>query len=539
MTALPVRSFLDKPAVPITVATVLLFLLEAFSIFANGAYFLGPMTLDVIAAWFLLAAVAWLGPNSVIQPGWPMISLGLLFSLWLWSGVSMLWTISADLTWDGFNRTGGYVAIFALGLFAGTDKRARNIAAWIFLAASFAAGLYSLGVKLLPAEITDPNGLGRTSIPLGYTNALGLLMAMAFIVALYLAARPQAFWIMRMIAAAAALIFLLGLFFTLSRGAFLALFAGTATYFALVPLRLRSLTILSIAGVPALLICWWSNAQVGLMNPSATLTLKYQAASTLRLYLLLALVFVGLVFIFVYLAESKLHISSRKKTIAGAILIGTITVACLTYATFFATSKPSLPAWVAQEWHAFAASKPTTNGADRLLEISSTVRWQLWKEAITSWKEHPVIGLGAQTFPLIHLMQRQRGVAFAKQAHGAEFDILSELGLVGIILAGSFLCLTMVLALNNFRKNKENSQRGLAGALFSMAIIYLIHSSYDWDWNMFALTLPFFFFTGVLVGWQPVTGRAALGGIRHQRLDELDITGQGPLKGNKNTTSKH
>ncbi|MCL6106545.1 MAG: O-antigen ligase family protein [Actinobacteria bacterium] len=503
-----IRIRLTKPA-PITVATILLLILEAFSIFFNGAYFLGPMTLDVIGAWLLLAFLAWSNPRKIfIKRGWPMVTVALLSLFWLWSGISIFWSISGDLTWNGFNRTGGYLAVFALGLIAGMSNLARNIATWMFLAASVAAGLYSLGVKLFPSDIIDPSGLGRTSIPLGYTNALGLLMAMAFIIALYFAASPRSPFAARLFATLSALILLLSLFFTLSRGAFLALFAGIVIYFAFVPLRLRSLSILALIGMPALLICWWSNTQSGLMHPSASFAIKNQSAESLRLYMLLAVAFVIVTFIPVFLAESRCRISQQKKNVAGALVLVLLLALTLIYASFFVSSKSSLGGWLIQEWHAFSSSKPTETGADRLLEISSTVRWQLWQEAIRSWKEHPVIGLGAQTFPLIHLTQRHQGVAFAKQAHGAEFDILSELGLVGIVLAGSFLCLTLILATNNFRKIRKHWHGGLAGALLSMATIYLIHSSFDWDWNMVALTLPFFFFSGILVGWYPVNDLA-------------------------------
>ncbi len=38
------------------------------------------------------------------------------------------------------------------------------------------------------------------------------------------------------------------------------------------------------------------------------------------------------------------------------------------------------------------------------------------------------------------------------------------------------------------------------GALLSLMVIYLAYTSYDWDWNVFAVTVPFFFFAGMLAG---------------------------------------
>ena len=64
-----------------------------------------------------------------------------------------------------------------------------------------AASLYSLAPKVLPSVVDNLENLSRTSIPLGYANALGLLIAMAVPLALYFSATVTLHPFLRLFAA--------------------------------------------------------------------------------------------------------------------------------------------------------------------------------------------------------------------------------------------------------------------------------------------------------------------------------------------------
>ncbi|MHB1412284.1 MAG: O-antigen ligase family protein [Thermoleophilia bacterium] len=485
-------------------ATVALMLIEGFGIFFNGAYFLGPLTLGVVGSWLIFSAAALLEPDAFLrQSKWARLAAALLAAFWLWTGISITWSISAELTWNEFNRTGGYLAVFLIGLAVARHPQVRNFAAGLFLAVAAAAICYSLGPKLFPASVDNLNDLARISIPIGYANAQGLLAALALVPAVFFAARRGTHWVFRLLAAAGAPVILVALFFTISRGATLAVAIGLVAYFILSPLRLRSLAVIALAGVPAGLICFWSSSQDALMHDSQPMASRLAAAATLRLDIVFAVAAAALLFAAALAVGKRFSLSRLAGRILGATILTALTVAVIFSASLFIASKPSFSGWVRQTWEDFTTVRGTEAGAGRLLQVNSLVRWNLWNEAFSNWKLHPVTGSGAQSFPLTHLMIRQPGMPFVKQAHSMPFSLLSELGLVGFVLMGAFIWLTLGLGIRNLARTSDRWQRGLAAALMAFLVTYLIHASYDWDWNMFALTLPYFFFAGILTGWRP------------------------------------
>ncbi len=499
-----VKSLFFGQTTVMILATMALMLIEGFGIFFNGAYFLGPLTLGVVGSWLIFAAVALLGPDAFLkQSKWAGLAAALLAAFWLWTGISITWSISAELTWNEFNRTGGYLAVFLIGLAVARHPRVRNFAAGLFLAVAAAAIFYSLGPKLFPASVDNLDDLARISIPIGYANAQGLLAALAFMPAVFFAARKGTHLVFRLLAAAGAPVILVALFFTISRGATLAIAIGLVAYFILSPLRLRSAAVIALAGVPAGLICFWSSSQDALMHDKSPLPLRLDAAAPLRLYIVIAVIAVTLLFAAALAAGKRFSLPPSARRSFGALVLVAVVLAAVIPAGLFISSKPSFGGWINQTWEDFTTVRGTDAGAGRLLQVNSLVRWNLWGEAISNWKQNPLTGSGAQSFPLTHMMSRKDGMPFVKQAHSMPFSLLSELGAVGFVLMGAFIWLTLGLGLRNLVRTRDRWQRALAAALTAFLIIYLIHASFDWDWNMFALTLPYFFFAGILAGWRP------------------------------------
>ncbi len=476
--------------------------LEGAAVFFNGAYFLGPMTLCVVVVWTLLAVLAFTSRNAVLPPTrttWMTVSL--LAALWLWTAVSLTWSIAGDLTWIDFNRTGAFLAIFMVGASVGHDSRARILGAWLFFAAVSVAAIYSLGVKVLPSVVDNLNDLARTSVPIGYTNAQGLLVALAFPLSLFFSAATKYHWTLRLISTLMAPILLVALFFTVSRGATFAILLGVIIFFMAAPVRLRSFGLLLLALVPAALIGWWSNGQDALMMDKADMVGRVAAALTLRLYLLAAVAVSGVVFMVSLLVGRKVRFPARFTRAFGVAMLVAVLVSLTVSTAFFVSSKPSFSGWVQDTYHDFTQVRSAPAGAARLLSVNSSVRWRLWQEAISNWQQHRLLGTGAESFPLVHLMERESDMPFVKQTHGLPFQFLTELGLVGFILAGLFIFTTLGLAVSLLFRIEDRWHRGLAGALLSVVVIYLVHTTYDWDWNIFALTMAYMFFIGVLVGW--------------------------------------
>jgi tetratricopeptide (TPR) repeat protein len=87
---------------------------------------------------------------------------------------------------------------------------------------------------------------------------------------------------------------------------------------------------------------------------------------------------------------------------------------------------------------------------------------------------------------------------------------LAETGLVGGLLAVGAFLLLLYTAARTVRARAPGSPRLLAGALLAGSLAYAIHTLYDWDWNIPAVTLPALLMLGVLVGAAAPPGRQPL-----------------------------
>ena len=392
------------------------------------------------------------------------ITIMLMAALWLWSGLSILWTLSADLTWNEFNRTGAYLAILIIGIYTGRTHGARRLTAFLFMIIVTMAALYGLGVKLFPSLLDNYDNLARISVPIGYVNAQGLLVAMAVPLTLLFSTSGEENSLLRLTSTLCAPVLLLCLFFTLSRGATVALLSGMIVFFSLTPMRLRAFSVLVLISVPTGLIAAWSNGQGALMENRVEQSLREAAAAPLRLYLVMALLVAGIVFMLALAAGKKVRFSQGQRRLAGAALISAVTVMLIAGSVMFIRAQPSLEVWARDTYQDVITTNSSGPGASRLLSVGAARRWQIWQEALSAWREHPLAGSGAQSFPIIHLLNRESGMPFVKQPHGLPFRLLSEEGLVGFAIAGAFIVVTLISTALLLMRIDDRWKRGLAGA---------------------------------------------------------------------------
>ncbi len=476
----------------------------AFAAYFDGAYFIGPMTLCVFASWALFLILVFTRYHQEYFFWWPanLVPICFMGGLWLWVGLSIMWSISSDLTWVEFNRTGGYLAIFVFGILLGEQKKARIWAAGLFVCVATLIAVYSLGVKVLPSVVDNLDDASRIAVPIGYANALGLLVALAIPISIYIATSKIFYWSVRSLSVISATVLFICLFFTASRGATFALAVGLIVYFIAAPLRLRSFGVFVLAFIPTLFIALWSTGQAALMQDHIEISERVVAASALRQYIVFALIAETSVFLIALFIGKRIQIPPIWTRFSGAIILLALVVLISMWSFLFFSSKSSISDWAHQAYNEFTTSDPSQRaGVGRLTEIGSSSRWPLWHEAIADWEDNPVKGSGAQSFPLVHLMRRETGNIFVKQAHGLGFSLLAELGIVGFVLGMAFITSSLTLASQAICNLRDRWDKGLAAALLSLSIIYLIHTSYDWDWNIYALTMVYFLFTGILLGW--------------------------------------
>ncbi len=491
---------------------VALLLICLYAAFDHGA--VGPagderlqLALSVVAA-PAMAVWLWGGALRLSAPGIVWSAVALLAAFALWSGVTLAWSVAPDQTWAECNRAIGYVLALVLAVALGaSDRRAPAMVAHGFLGVGAAVTVYALAQKLLPglhvAGVFDLNTTGtltRLQEPLGYWNALALLVAMAAPVAFSLAVqRGRPGW-MRIAAIVLFVLMLQTIAFTYSRGGVLALVVALAVAIALSGARLRCLVWLAMACLAAA-----PGVIVGLMShplTSAGVSLASRERAGLELVVLLAscLLLLGLGARRAIELERHVRVSEGGARRAGRAVAAGAAAVLVVALLALALSGRGLGGTASHAWHSFTATRATSvSDPARLLSADSENRWVWWKEAAGAFSDRPLGGWGAGSFAVVHLLYR-RDTLSVQQPHSVPLQFLAETGIVGATLALLGLALLLLGAVRAVRHRRTRDGRLLAAGLLAGAAAYAVHELYDWDWDIPAVTLPALVLLGTLVG---------------------------------------
>jgi hypothetical protein len=439
----------------------------------DGGYFAtawGPVTLV-----FLVAAAAVL----IVHPR-PNVSAralampGLLALLFVWVLASSAWGSPSEAVPEA-QRALLYVSgALALALVLRRGATAGVlIGVWLGITA---ISLDALATRLFPEQfaVFDPIADYRLSEPVGYWNALGLLAAFGMLLALGLAARAELL-VVRLLAAASTVPLALTLYFTFSRGGWIALVLGLLSALALDPRRVQLAVHLGVLFPWATLVVLVASTS-GPLTESGGHTLAAAAADGRELTALgvgLALFAAGAVAL-VTASEPRFRLGPGARRIGNGVVVGGIVV--LVTASVLALGGPS---GIARSFAAPIAPIDELN--DRFFSLSGSGRVDQWRVALDDASEHPFVGSGAGSYKRYWLAHRPDPVS-VRDAHSLFIEMLAELGPVGLALVLAIFGIPLVLAV---RVRHRPVVPIAAAALFA----YLAHAGIDWDWEFPVLTL--------------------------------------------------
>jgi hypothetical protein len=497
-----------------------------YAIFAHGA---APqpeearlqvgLSLIAVAA---LAALVWTSGLRVAAPAAAWAGLFLLAAFAAWSGLSMTWTVFPSATWTELNRAIAYALVVALALAAGSwYPRAVSRAALGYVTVALLVALYALLAKIVPAvhigglvDFDKTTTIARLREPLEYWNALALVLAMAVPIVLRLAVDETRTRRGRLGALAVTPIFLVTMGLTYSRGGVIAAVVAIAVTMLAAGSRLRTLLYAGLAlaaSVPAL---WFGLTADDLTHNLVSLSAREDDGVVLGLLVvgpIAALAVVGRIVMGIETRTPPNPVRSRR---IGRVLAGALVVAALVGVVAMATSNRGLTGSVTHAWDDFRSPRggPGLFDPGRLASTNAGNRWVWWSEAVGAWSDRPLEGWGAGSFPVTHREYRSNRLDVL-QPHSVPLQFLAETGLVGFVLAMGGVLLLLAGAVGAVRRLVPGPERGLAAALLGAATAWLVHSCYDWDWDMPGATLPALVFLGLLCargrawsggGWKPV-----------------------------------
>lgn len=473
--------------------TVGAFALIAGTGFANGGYFPGPWGWTTLgAAW--AAAAALVARDNVRLSRAAMPASASLTLLTVWTALSVLWSTSVTDTVLEAERTAVYAAaLLAAVACAGRWPQRLLGGAWAAIVCLCSWGLLT---RLVPDRwgVDDTISGYRLAEPIGYWNSFGLVAAMGTLLALGIAAHGS--WRVGRAAATASIPLLVTtLYFTYSRGAWLALGFGLLAAIAVDRRRLQLLATAAVATPFAAGSVWRASVTPALTTFGAPLDQTVHEGHQFLLLLVVAALAAGIAGLFA--TRFYVSVSVPRTWQIVAVLSG--------LAVLLAVLVLAHPVRLARHtWHSFAtaaASSSTANLNGRLFNLSGTGRVDLWKAAVHDATAHPLLGSGAGTYE-VYWNRNRPNPSRVRDAHNLYLEMLAELGPLGLaLLLGAFL-LPVAAAV-------RRGGSPFASAALGGLVAYLAHSVVDWDWEITSVTLVALLCAGFLLAGEGSPSRAA------------------------------
>ena len=428
----------------------------------------------------------------------------------LWQLASGVWSHDTARALDAYDRTLLY--LLALALFGSLPRTAARMK---WLIRSLAAGLTAVCLAGLISRVLPhvwPTAAGyytnRLNYPLTYWNAEGLLAAVTSILLIHLASSEDEHPLGRVIAATFVPAIAATMLLTFSRGALAVGILGVIAF--LLVGRPRALLGAAVALVPTTAIALHS-AYAAELLATGTPTSAGAVAQGRHVALTVGFCMLAAGFLrAVMLLPDAMVI--RALTRWRGRRVSWRAVAVVTgIAASIAIIVMALSGFIGREYNQFAhgiGTSPTVT-RDRLASVSGENRVELWRLALDAFRARPLLGSGAGTYEWYYAQHRatMRGGSVT-DAHNLYAQTLAELGIVGFIpLAIVVLGVVALLA-----RRIRGPDRTAYAALFTAIAGWAIHSGFDWDWQMPAVTLGIFIAAGLsLASSQASNGRKLVG----------------------------
>ncbi|HYB27418.1 MAG TPA: O-antigen ligase family protein [Solirubrobacteraceae bacterium] len=446
------------------------------------------------------------GARAVRIPRSARVALA-AFALYVaWSYLSISWAQSPGDALEGSNRALLYLLVFSTMLVLPWTVRSALIALLTF---AVGVGIVAIVLLVRLASADHVASLvisGRLAAPTGYFNSTAALFTIAALTAIALASRRELPGLLRgaLIGFACAGL-QLGVIVQ-SRGWLFTLPLIAIVTIVLLPDRLRVAAaavipvVAAVAPIHRLLHVYQSATPGPALNHSASL-----AGHS-------ALLLCGLGFVVATLiawGESVLP-APRPNPVRRRVL-GTITIAV----TVIAVGAGGVAAthghpfrFIEHQWNGFSHPLTTATGS-HFTDVGSG-RYDFWRVALDAFVAHPIGGLGQDNFDNYYVSRRRTNEE-PEWTHSLELRLLAHTGIVGFLLFGAFIVASIAAALRGRRR--PGLAGFVAGAALLPLVVWLIHGSIDWFWEIPALSGPALGFLGMAgaLGARPPADTLAAG----------------------------
>jgi hypothetical protein len=471
------------------------FALVTYLALSDGGFDTIPRSQVAVVVWWvvlLLAALAILPPRRLGRPAWTAFALLAAFAVW--TGLSIAWSESAELSADELGRVVTYAGIFLLGLavvrWSGPRPVLNGAASAVGL-----VGLLALASRLHPTwfpvneQLVFFKDAHRLSYPINYWNGLAAFLAIGvpLLLGVATAGRTAAG---RALAAAGVPVLALGMFFTVSRGGAIAVAVGSIAFALLTRDRLRALATIAVCGAGAALLIAYADARPILQHGLRSAAAVHAGDAMLPVLLLLcagvALLHTGIGFAALKLSRPRWLRPSRRQ---GAIGAGAFVAALL-----IAAVAAGAPAHLEHAWRDFKRPPSAASGASgsgdlftRLQSSAGNDRYQYWQVAAREASKRPLQGSGAGAFVLVWTRNANTPLPI-QDAHSLYMQTLGETGYPGFVLIVAFV-LSLLIAGAWRAFTGPPKTRVLVAAATAGVATFATAAVYDWVWQLGAIVV--------------------------------------------------
>lgn len=439
-------------------------------------------------------ALAWVAGVSLVlretrvsrlELGW----VGGLTVLTAWTAASMFWTSTQTQTALEVERTFVYL-LAAIAVVAVERSLAYRAIVWGVWAGSTLACLYALATRLFPERlgITDPIAGYRLSDPIGYWNGLGLLAAIAIVLAVGIATVGSQWW-HRPLAAAVVPLLLPTLYFTFSRGAWVALAGALVVVFLLSTQRVRLAASLLVQAFPAAIALSLAYGTKPLHEKAARLSAATHAGHTLAWRLLLLAAGAAALKLVYDTAARRIHVPTQARRGFAALLLAAMLAGVVGVLVHYGGPTAAFD----RARHSIDSGDPGrgSNLNQRLFSLSSNGRLHQWHIALDEWDAHPLLGGGAGSFADYWAAAGPHQPQLL-DVHSLYVETLAELGPIGLVV----LVVTLLIPLAAAVRARHRSLVPIAAGAY---LAWLVHVAYDWDWELPGVTIAAILCAGALL----------------------------------------
>jgi tetratricopeptide (TPR) repeat protein len=404
-----------------------------------------------------------------------------------WAGISIVWSIAGDLSWDWLARSLVYLAFLSLGLLAGvTVDGARRLAAVLGAIFAAALGWALLGVAI-PSLFPDGDRVARLREPIGYWNALAVVADGALALGLWLAdGRSPARRV-----AGALLVYsgVLALMLTQSRAGVVGGLAVVALWLALSDRRLADAVRVGVSAGPALVVAGWAFSRPALVEDGV---LRADRVSDGRWFALLTVIGAVVVVAAAWRLPVARLATERRRSV-GVVLAGACALALVAGLLGLVASVGNPFSWASSQF----SGGECANAPGRLAELCANNRLAWWKESLHIARDRPLGGSGAGTFAVARLRYRTDATQ-ATEPHSVPFQVLADLGAVGLVLLAAAV-VGSVLGIRRGLGLAVGDERRAVAALACLVLAFGIHALVDYDLDFLAVSGPMLAALGVLL----------------------------------------